>query len=338
MSDDLGEIFFFCFCKACEEMKQKGLSDDEIERIVNDKIDEALETLVDTSARDTLSYMKEHMFEITAEVEAFDAEFLAHQNQKWGKCFAASRVMYVMAAEASELFTQYVRESVDKKELEHNQYTFLALQQLQGRACQEFLEILTLMKAGFADGAYARWRSMFELCCIASFIREHGEQIAKQFYEQSETEEQRYLWTDGVADQNGKKIRTFSQIQSMCDIPISWKKQYKLACMVNHASPQGTFKRLSNGCVINMTPVGRSDYGLITPAEHSAISLQWITATFITLFPHTDSISRAKTIGAWVDVVRDMYFSAHDEIFRELNEEQKTEEQTSFVANKKNIQ
>ena len=103
--------------------------------------------------------------------------------------------------------------------------------------------------------------------------------------------------------------------------------------MVNHASPQGTFKRLSNGYVINLTPVGRSDYGLITPAEHSAISLQWITATFITLFPHTDSISRAKTISSWVEVIRDMYFSTHKEIFSELNDFNSSYEQTISETN-----
>ena len=41
---------------------------------------------------------------------------------------------------------------------------------IHGRALQQFLEIIILMKNGFADGAYASWRSVFELI-ITNFNR-----------------------------------------------------------------------------------------------------------------------------------------------------------------------
>lgn len=83
---------------------------------------------------------------------------------------------------------------------------------------QEFLEIITLMKNGFADGAYARWRSMYELSIISSFIIQYGENVAKKFYEASETDD-RYEWArESKIFSTKKKHITFNDIQKACDI------------------------------------------------------------------------------------------------------------------------
>ena len=84
------------------------------------------------------------------------------------------------------------------------------------------------MKLGFADCAYARWRSMYELCCNAAFIKKHGEIIAKQYVEQSQTDEHKYSWTKGAKKDDGTelKITTFQGIQDNCDVDEAWKKQY----------------------------------------------------------------------------------------------------------------
>lgn len=153
----------------------------------------------------------------------------------------------------------------------------------------------SIMKLGFADCAYARWRSMYELCCNAAFIKKHGEIIAKQYFEQSQTDEHKYSWTKGAKKDDGTelKITTFQGIQDNCDVDEAWKKQYKLACFVNHGSPQGTFKRLSLMDEQSLIVVGQSDYGITTPAEHSAISLQWITSMFLSVFPCLDALAHA---------------------------------------------
>lgn len=308
------------------ELIKSGMSEKEIaEHIDNDDIelDKALSKMIDADSQQKLQYLKSHIFEISAERRASASVFIARQEEKWGKCFAASDAMYILATEAGELYGRYVEENVDAERKESSKYTFLALQHLHGRACQEFLEILYLMKLGFADGAYARWRSMYELSCIGSFIRKQGEQIARQYWEQSETEEPSYAWAKGARDQNGKELKrwTFRDIQDACDVQKVWTKQYQLACFVNHASPQGTFKRLANGKTLGVIPVGHSDYGITTPAEHSAISLAWITNLFLTIFPYGDGIVNCNVLNAWVDIIRDQYFSAHDEIFKDLEKE-----------------
>lgn len=97
-------------------------------------------------------------------------KFLAHQDSIWYDVFSLSQSMYQIAVDSSKAFSDYYRTSLEPSKRASLQYTFIALEQIHGRACQEFLEILYLMRLGFADGAFARWRSLFELQCTALFI------------------------------------------------------------------------------------------------------------------------------------------------------------------------
>lgn len=300
---------------------EEGVSEEEIIKRIENRMAPAVEASLRKIVKIKTDYMREHMYEASREIEANDAEFLARQEQKWGKCFVASRTMYILATESAQLFSEYVNEEIDRGIFREKQYTFIALQHLHGRACQEFLEILTLMKEGFADGAYARWRSMYELCCIAGFINSQGEQIAKQYYDHSEIEGRSYYWARTVSDNEGKPVKSFAQIQKMCNIDQSWKEQYNLGCLVTHASPQGTFGRLANGRATNVVPVGRSDFGLTTSAEHSAIALSWITSIYLSLFPSLDGAAHIGVLNNWIDIIRECYFSTHDVVFQALIED-----------------
>lgn len=60
-----------------------------------------------------------------------------------------------------------------------------ALQRLQGRACLISNEILTLLRAGFADGAYARCRTLYETMVISSFLSDNGNETAKRYLDYS---------------------------------------------------------------------------------------------------------------------------------------------------------
>ena len=157
---------------------------------------------------------------------------------------------------------------------------------------------------------------MYELTIIASFILEQGEKVAKAFYESADSED-RYDWAKSSdVFKNYKKHITFNDIQRKCDLNSDvWQQQYVLANQVVHASAQGTFKRLGNMGTQNVIPVGRSDYGITTAAEHSAISLSQMTAMYFSVFPDADILVRMKNISDWVNVVREEYFKTHDEVF-----------------------
>lgn len=300
------------------EWWEQDFSDDEItKKLSQGTIDDSLEVLLAEASKEYCDYFVEKRFEISYRRKIEADKFIAHNNEIWGECFAVSETMYVIALEAAEKYSAFVNDNVPDDMKTGKQYTFLALQYMQGRCCQEFLEILYLMKLGFADCAYARWRSMYELCCNASFIIKQGETIAKQYVEQSQTEEHKCSWAKGAKKDDGTelKISTFQGIQDNCDVDEAWKKQYKLACFVNHGSPQGTFKRLSLMNDQTLMVVGHSDYGITTPAEYSAISLAWITNMFFSIFPYADSLVYAKVLHDWVEEVRKAYFKTSNECF-----------------------
>lgn len=329
-NDNLKSLVEELINSVISDWHREGLSEKEIsEKLTADKIKDSMLAVVDKSAEDSLAFFKEHMYEIAYNEQAETDEFVSRQKQTWGAGLAASQTMYIMAIESAQLFCKFVSEDLDDNERQLKQYTFLALQHMHGRACQIFLEIFHLMRLGFADGAYARWRTMYELCCCADFIKHHGETIAKQYIHQSNTDDQNYSWAKGACDEQGKKLDAggFSQIQKIVNVDSGWLAQYKLACFTTHASPQGTFGRLANGSTENLIPVGHSNYGITTVAEHSAICLCWITGEFITLFHHLDSDARCKLLREWIEVVRKAYFTAHEEAFGEKIGENNTSKQ-----------
>lgn len=268
-------------------------------------------------ADNTINDMKEAMYKEVMIFRAEEQEFLVRQEQKWCSAFVASEAMYIMVLESAESYVKYVNE-LEENIKKTKKYTFTAMLHIHGRALQEYLEIITLMKNGFADGAYARWRSMYELTIISSFIIKHGEKVAKAYIAAHDTNDS-YQWarSSGVFS-SSKRYISFNDIQKACGINTDvWRKQYDLANKTVHASAQGTFARLGNMGTRNIIPVGRSDYGITTPGEHSAISLAQITVMFYNIFPYVDGVVAMKSINGWIDVIREIYFKIHDEVFQE---------------------
>lgn len=318
--DYLGEIYDETMSPIISDLINKGLSEEEIlNELSIEKQSASMFALIKKSAEDSLRYYKDHMYEIAYKEQAKTDEFISRQRQIWGAGLAASQTMYIIAVESAELFSKFVAENLDENERQPKQYAFLVLQHMHGRACQIFLEILHLMRLGFADGAYARWRTLYEVCCCAEFIAHQGEMIAKQYIEQSTTDYQDYSWAKGALDENGNKIDagSFKKIQEIVTIDSGWRAQYKLACFTTHASPQGTFGRLANQKSDRVILVGHSYYGIATAAIHSAFCLSWITVELLTLFSHLDSLSNCKMLRDWVDVIQELYLTAHEKAFGE---------------------
>lgn len=316
----LDEEITLAFEELAEEMKEEGLSEQEVtEKIKNINCDNALTEIIDLNVKEKLDYFNTHMYEISHERKVITYHVIAHQEELWGKCFAASDTMYTMAVEAASFLSDYVEKKADEETRKSKQYTFLALQHMHGRVCQQFLEIMYLLKLGFADGAYARWRSMYELCCCMKFIKKAGEITAKKYYDHRESPTRKFEWASGITKKNGKTTigNSFSEIQEFSELNPLWKKQYDLACWICHPSPQGTFNRLANGEGMNHVPIGHSDYGIAMPAVHAAMMLNIASAIFLTIHNNADSIVHTKTMNEWVKVICKMYYTTHAEVFDE---------------------
>ncbi len=274
----------------------------EIIKIVSDLSIETIETI---------------MYEKVFEERAYTNEFLAKQEQKWGKAFVASEAMYICVLESAETYTKYVSELIKERDEEIS--VFNAIMSIHARACQEYKEILCLNRHGFADGAYARWRSMYELSIISEFIIKNGNEVARAFLEAADTED-RYEWArvaNSFKSLPNKKYITFSMIQKECQFSTpEWRNEYNLANQLVHASPQGTIYRLGNNFDDNNTlSVGHSDYGMTIPAIQSAISLASITSDFFSIFEHGDTLNAMLTFNKWIRKIEEYYVESEKNCF-----------------------
>lgn len=293
-----------------DELAQQGLSNEEIEKRLSElDFTKIVSQLTEEMASDYVDFFEKSMYEMVLEERAMSAEFIARNEQIWSKGFVASEVMYLITVESADSIGEYMVKQPEGT-FKDRDYRCFVLRELHGRACQQYLEILCLIKAGFADGAYARWRSLYELSVIAEFISNNSEEVAKAYYSASTTESNGHNWAkEAPCFSNVKGNITFSMLQRQCPFADdAWNSQYKLANKIVHGTPQGTFGRLCVGSApINKIPAGRSDYGLGMPAVNAAISLSMISASYFKLILSGDAIAYMQTLHKWTDIIRKIY-------------------------------
>ena len=108
-----------------------------------------------------------------AELGNFHASLL----DRWGSAFDAFELLLAGCRDTGRAFElRYVPQA-----REANDHAVNALRRLWGASCVVGDEILTLLRAGYGAGAFARWRSLHELSVVALFIGEHGEQVAERY-------------------------------------------------------------------------------------------------------------------------------------------------------------
>ena len=310
-TDTLNEILL----EHVKELKNQSEIDEFHEKYEKADFSELLLEMINDTSNQMVRDAKMIMHENTLLFRGEEAEIVARIEQKWSNAFVTSDTMYMMVLETVKDYSDYVNK-IDNKEREESIHKYTALKYIHGRGLQQFLEIITLMKNGFADGAYSRWRSLYELNIIASFISKYGEEVAEAYISSHNTED-RYEWARACGEFNPrKKYISFDDIRKIADFPSDlWKHQYQLANEIVHPSSQGTFNRLGTMINEDTITVGHTDYGLTTPGEHSAITLAQLTGLLLTVYPSGDSLVATNMINKWVDVVREEYFKTHDFIF-----------------------
>ena len=319
MADKFGQFFKDTLKEILVEHVKELKNQSEIDKFY-EKYEKAdfsglyLEMINDTSnqmVRDAKMIMHENTLLFRGE----ETEIIARIEQKWSNAFATSETMYMMVLESVKDYSDYVNK-IDNKEREKSIHKYTALKYIHGRGLQQFLEIITLMKNGFADGAYSRWRSLYELNIIASFISEYGEEVAEAYILSYSTED-RYEWARACGKFSPKKkYISFDDIRKKANFPSDlWQQQYQLANEVTHASSQGTFNRIGVIDGEEKISIGHTDYGLTIPGENSAITIARLTGLLLMVYPSGDSMVAADMINKWVDVVREQYFKTHDYIF-----------------------
>lgn len=99
-------------------------------------------------------------------------------HQRWGQAFENFEFFILLNHEAGSTFKQHL---IEDDELSDTDPLFSALFRLHARACQVSREVLALIRAGYADGAFSRWRALYEIAISAQFISKYGKDTAERF-------------------------------------------------------------------------------------------------------------------------------------------------------------
>lgn len=76
---------------------------------------------------------------------------------------------------------QFCREKLSKITNKTNNFKIEALVKLHARALYISNEILVLLKSGYSDGAFARWRSLHEIAVVSYFLSQNNNDVSKRY-------------------------------------------------------------------------------------------------------------------------------------------------------------
>jgi Family of unknown function (DUF5677) len=244
----------------------------------------------------------------------------------WGKALDLLEILISVCMEAGSDFQDACDETKERDLL-----TIHAISLLHGRTCQLALEILTLMKSGWADGALARWRTLHEIVVTAIFIIEKGRDTAERYiahttiasYREAEIYQKHYqslgyealstekfnelkLRRDRLCEEFGRDFGKengwaskalglsnpqFIDIEKRVKLD-RWRPFYKLANNAIHAGFKGVIHRIGIPHPRNeYVFVGPTIFGLADPGQNMAISISQITVNLLTLKPSFDRLA-----------------------------------------------
>ena len=243
--------------------------------------------------------------------------FNARNERLWGKCFAASDAMYFIAVKALNNYIQNTRKVTEKDNSEEFNNLDFVMSNLCGRALQQYAEIICLLRNGFADGAMARWRSMYEIETVITFISNYGEELAKSYVENYKSDD-KYNWARNAncfeSLKNNKRI-SFNMLlkETNIDNDQEGRRLYDLSNQLLHPSSKGTFSRLGlNANDIDRIISGRLNTGMSLPAQCAAFSLYRILSTYFILSQDMATMINSVVLYKWVEIIREYYSEIDD--------------------------
>jgi hypothetical protein len=194
-----------------------GATEEEIQATVQDLVDDVKESITDV-IQDVTRAISQAVPEALAKVA--DAvsdhmsenalEHASHLRKAHADRAEAVQSMWGVVLDQLDFLRHIVLEwSYEALELRSGPYaspnTAFALSRLVARTYEVVGEIITLARAGYADGALARWRSLHEICVIAMFLAKQSDRCAQMYLSHHQVEELRLLEVDrasGTANTN----------------------------------------------------------------------------------------------------------------------------------------
>jgi hypothetical protein len=141
---------------------------------VLDAVERVAPALVQSTAGELLESFQKRWPAEARQQRRVLAGFRRRLRTRWGAPLDTLACLLTICRELGEEFLTH--EATEEK-------PFLTdvLARLHARGCQVAEEVLELLRGGYADGAIARWRTLYELTISAEFIQAHGEPAAERF-------------------------------------------------------------------------------------------------------------------------------------------------------------
>ena len=256
--------------------------------------------------------------------------------RQWKKPIDNLETIIEMSHECAEMYCESFIEEAEKEE----NILFHSLRTIHSRALLTSRECLVLLKNGYADGAFSRWRTLYELSVIGALLFEKKdndlcERYLNYFHIQAYKEEQlnrekgHPSHTDdsfanlkdnydyviekhdkdyakgeyGWANKLLNRRANFRDIEDAADMG-NLRGYYKSSSMFVHGNYKASQESL--GLIPNidrMLLVGPSNYGLSIPMQNVAISLVSITSCFLLVYPTFDTMSACSILQKFMEKI-----------------------------------
>ena len=149
------------------------LSEVDIQLVLADVIPE----IVESTAETVLTTIKRDASSGLEDRQRVQQQFEERLRKHWEKPLDLLDLFISIATESGDEFNSAFR----RYAVENSDAVFEALVRLHARACQVSSAILVLLRAGYADDAQARWRSLHEISVVSYIISQFGQELAERY-------------------------------------------------------------------------------------------------------------------------------------------------------------
>lgn len=133
--------------------------------------------IVPKFSQEVMKTLKTYSKEMLDYQRRFQTKFESRLYKRWEEPLDLLECLIEISLESGE----EQRKKLSK--MTNNKYKFKneALIRIHARALQISKEVLVLLKAGYADGANSRWRSLHELAVISFFLKDKNNDVSKRY-------------------------------------------------------------------------------------------------------------------------------------------------------------
>jgi hypothetical protein len=334
------EILFSEFDELMEHSLEKV--EDKKREIILHIIDDVTDRFLSSNTNALRDNIKNTSIHQQKNRDQFNKDIQSH----WGHALDLLEVLIVMSDEVAQSYLA----RTDK--YSSNDIVQNLLSSIHAKSSQVSKEILIMLRHGFADGAHARWRSLYELSVMGSFISHSEEDVALKYIQHqsiqiyraakeynehcSEFEislipheemieiEQEY---DALINKYGESYKhyygwasdalklkkpTFRDIETSVGLSHT-RPYYKAASARVHASSEGVLSSLGLLPGQGILLAGSSNIGLSYPARLTAISLTQVTTSVLAHKTNIDFLIACKIMARHSEDVESEFIRAESE-------------------------